>query len=99
MSITLLEIRNPKWKTIKNWKVDDNNEFVLDSEGNQIEEVALDSEGNPLRCVDCETKWSHLGDSSQDWIPFSATPWDKAEHGKALYEALINGDHGAIADE
>ena len=99
MSITLIDVRNPKWVTVKNWKVDDSGEFVLDSEGNQIEEVALDSEGNPIKVIECEAQWSHLGDNTQNWLPFTANQNDVAQHGKDLYAALVNGDHGAIADE
>tara|TARA_R100001463_G_scaffold129946_1_gene189037 strand:- start:182 stop:433 length:252 start_codon:yes stop_codon:yes gene_type:complete len=83
MSITLIAVRNQKWVTIK------------DAEGN----VVNDSEGNPLKVIDCECQWSHLGDNTQEWLPFSANPNDVEKHGKDLYAALVNGDHGTIADE
>jgi len=83
MSITLVAVRNPKWKSI------------IDSEGNPIN----DSEGNPIKVIDCECQWSHLGDNTQDWLPFTANKDDVESHGKNLYNALVNGDHGTIADE
>ena len=83
MSITLVAVRNPKWKSI------------IDSEGNPIN----DSEGNPIKVIDCECQWSHLGDNTQDWLPFTASKDDVESHGKNLYNALVNGDHGTVADE
>ena len=83
MSINLIAVRNPKWETIK------------DTEGNPIN----DSDGNPIRVIDCECQWSHLGDNTQEWLPFTADPNDTEQHGKDLYNALVNGDHEAIADE
>jgi len=87
MSITLIAVRNPKWVTVKNQR--------LDSDGNGVN----DSDGNPIRVIDCECQWSHLGDNTQPWLLFTANANDVAQHGKDLYNALVNGDHGAIADE
>ena len=87
MSITLIAVRNPQWKTIKYERLDD--------DGN----VVNDADGNPIRVIDCECQWSHLGDNTQEWLPFTANPDDVAQHGKDLYAALVNGDHGAIAAE
>jgi len=80
---TLIAVRNPKWVSIK------------DDEGN----VLTASDGNPWKVIDCEAQWTHLGDSSQDWLPFCATHLDVEKHGRDLYAALVNGDHGTIADE
>lgn len=30
------------------------------------------------------------------WIPFTATPYDTEPHGKAIYQAIINGQFGPI---
>ena len=87
MSITLVAVRNPKWKTIKTER--------LDSDGN----VVNDSDGNPIKVIDCECQWSHLGDNTQNWLPFSADARDTEQHGKDLYAALVNGDHGSITAE
>jgi hypothetical protein len=43
--------------------------------------------------IDCDVKWSHL---PVVW-PFTASPDDPAEHGRALYAALVAGEHGEIA--
>tara|TARA_R110002049_G_scaffold204956_1_gene375432 strand:+ start:101 stop:436 length:336 start_codon:yes stop_codon:yes gene_type:complete len=111
MSITLLNVRSPKWKTIKTQRLDsdgnvvndsDGNpilDVVNDSDGNPIMDVINDSDGNPVRVIQCECQWSHLGDNTQAWLPFSANSNDTQQHGKDLYAALVNGDHGAIAAE
>ena len=99
MNITLLAVRNPKWVTIKNIRHDAEGSIVKDAEGNTILDTQLDNDGNPVKVIDCETKWSHLGDSSQDWEIFTAHHSDSEQHGRDLYDALINGEHGAIADE
>ena len=83
MSINLIAVKNQKWKTIK------------DSDGNPVN----DSDGNPIKVIDCECQWSHLGDNTQEWISFTADQNDTEKHGRDLYNALVNGDHGAIADE
>tara|TARA_R100000458_G_C8144203_1_gene154228 strand:+ start:220 stop:471 length:252 start_codon:yes stop_codon:yes gene_type:complete len=83
MSITLIATRNPQWKTI------------TDDDGNAVN----DSEGNPIKVINCECQWSHLGDNTQDWLPFTASATDTAQHGKDLYNAFVNGDHGTIANE
>ena len=83
MSITLVAVRNPKWETRK------------DNDGNVIN----DSDGNPVKVINCECQWSHLGDNTQAWLPFTADADDTEQHGKDLYAALVNGDHGTVADE
>ena len=87
MSITLIAVRNPKWKTLKNIRED--------AEGN----VVNDANGNPIKVIECECQWSHFGDNSQEWLSFTATSNDVEQHGKDLYNALVNGDYGAIASE
>ena len=89
--IELLNIKNLKWKTLKNYEED--------AEGNVTETVVTDDEGNPIKVIDCECQWSHLGDDTQDYLPFTATSYDTEEHGKKLYQDLIDGKHGDIADE
>ena len=98
MSITLIAVRNPKWETLKDFKRDSEGNIVNDADGNPIEEVKKDSDGNPMKLIQCEAQWSHLGDDTQEWLPFAATPGDVEQHGNDLYNALVNGDHGAIAD-
>ena len=83
INTSLIAVRNPKWHTRK------------DAEGNVIN----DSEGNPKKVINCECQWTHLGDNTQNWCPFSANKEDVEQHGKDLYAALVNGDHGTIAEE
>ena len=83
MSITLIAVRNPKWVTVR------------EADGSPV----VQKDGTNLRFIECEAQWSHLGDSSQEWLSFGATPWDVEKHGRDLYAALINGDHGEIAAE
>ena len=59
----------------------------------------VDESGNPVKLINVECQWSHLGDTSQPFQNFIANPDDPEEHGRALYAALINGDHGTVADE
>jgi hypothetical protein len=99
MSITLIAVKNPKWKTVKNERLDSDGNVVNDSDGNPILDVVNDSDGNPMKLIECEAQWSHLGDNTQEWLQFAATPWDGEKHGKDLYAALLNGDHGTVADE
>ena len=80
---TLIAVRNPKWITLK------------DSDG----VVENDSEGNPFKMIECEAKWTHLGDETQEWLPFGAVPWDVEKHGRDLYNAMVNGEHGEILEE
>ena len=55
---------------------------------------------NPIKIIECECKWSHLGTAEQqEFEPFLATSDDPETHGQQLYAALINGDHGSIAAE
>ena len=99
MSITLIATRNPQWKTIKTERLDSDGNIVNDAEGNPIRDTVNDSDGNPIRVIDCECQWSHLGDNTQEWLPFTATSDDAEQHGRDLYNAFVNGEHGAIADE
>ena len=99
MSITLVAVRNPKWKTIKTERLDSDGKVVNDSDGNPIMDAVNDSDGNPIKVIDCEAQWSHLGDNTQEWIAFTADANDTEQHGKDLYAALVNGDHGTVADE
>ena len=99
MSITLIAVRNPQWKTIKTERLDDDGNVVNDADGNPIMDIVNDADGNPVRVIDCECQWSHLGDNTQAWLPFTASPNDTQQHGKDLYAALVKGDHGAITAE
>ena len=99
MSINLIAVRNSKWKTLKNMREDAEGNIVNDEEGNPIFDIVNDNEGNPIRVIDCECQWSHLGDDTQEWLPFTASPDDIEQHGKDLYNAIVAGEHGAIADE
>jgi len=99
MSINLIAVRNPKWQTIKTQRLDSDGNGVKDSDGNPIMDVVNDSDGNPIRVIRCECQWSHLGDNSQAWLLFTANSNDTQQHGRDLYTALVNGDHGAITAE
>ena len=46
--------------------------------------------------IDCEAKFSHLGDSSQDWLPFTATNSDTEEHGRVIYANAVKVDYGNV---
>jgi len=99
MGITLIAVRNPQWHTIKAQRVDSDGNVVNDSDGNPIMDVVNDTDGNPVKVIDCECQWSHLGDNTQEWLPFTADLNDVEQHGKDVYAALVNGDHGTIAEE
>lgn len=100
MSITLIAVRNPQWKTVKQPKLDADGNPVMESDGETyVSEVVNDADGNPVKVINCECQWSHLGDDTQEWFPFTASPDDIEQHGKDLYNAIVAGDHGAIADE
>ena len=99
MSMTLIAVKNPKWQTLKTQRKDSDGNVVNDSDGNPILDIKNDASGNPMKVIQCECQWSHLGDNTQDWLGFSADPNDVEQHGKDLYAALVNGDHGAIAAE
>ena len=50
-----------------------------------------------------QPRWANAEQTLIDCIlpngdPFTAGPNDPEEHGKALYVALVAGEHGAIAD-
>ncbi len=99
MSITLVAVKNPKWFSVKTVRLDSDGKVVNDSDGNPIMDAVNDSDGNPKKMINCDAKWSHLGDNTQEWLPFSANKDDVEKHGRDLYAALVNGDHGTIADE
>jgi len=62
--------------------------------------IIKDEDDNEIsRVIDCECQWSHLGDETQEWLTFTANPNDTEEHGKQLYQDLIDGKHGEIADD
>jgi hypothetical protein len=101
MSISLVSVRNPKWKTktLPRW---DENGAVLNSDGEYIIDVVNDANGDPVKVIECEAIWTtseanvHL---PVNWLPFVADATSSVQHNKDLYAALVNGDHGAIADE
>jgi hypothetical protein len=99
MSITLIAVRNPQWQTVKTERLDSDGNVVNDEDGNPIMDIVNDDDGNPMRLIQCEAQWSHLGDDTQEWLPFAATSWDVEQHGRDLYNAIVAGDHGAIAEE
>ena len=45
--------------------------------------------------IDCTVTVSHLGD---EVIQFTACSQDVEEHGRKLYEEIVDGKHGPIAD-
>jgi len=47
--------------------------------------------------INCEAQFGHLGDSTQDWLSFSANPNDSEEHGRTLFANAVNGDYGDVA--
>lgn len=47
---------------------------------------------NKVGLVDCEILHPQLG-----WIPFSASPDDSEQHGKDVYQRVIDGEAGEIA--
>ena len=96
---TLLGVRNPKWVTLQKFKLDSDRNYTTDSDGKRLYETLTDSDGNAKKAINCECKWSHLGDNTQDWLWFTANPEDTEKHGRDLYAALVNGDHGTVADE
>ena len=99
MNTTLLACKNPKWFTLRRSKTDENGNYVKDENGNDVWEDIVDESGNPIKLINVECQWSHLGDTTQPFQNFIANPDDPEDHGRALYAALINGDHGTIADE
>ena len=100
MSITLIAVRNPQWKTTTQIRTDDDGNPVYEADGETyISDVVNDENGNPVRVINCECQWSHLGDNTQEWLPFTADSRDIEQHGRDLYNAIVAGEHGAIADE
>jgi hypothetical protein len=99
MNTTLLACKNPKWFTLRRSKIDENGNYVKDENGNDVWEDIVDESGNPVKLINVECQWSHLGDTTQPFQNFIANPDDPEDHGRTLYAALINGDHGTIADE
>ena len=49
MTITLLNVRSPKWYTCDTPKVDSGGNIVNDSDGNPIMVPELDASGNPVK--------------------------------------------------
>ena len=52
MSINLIAVRNPQWKTLKQSQLDADGNEVLDSDGNNILENVTDADGNPKKVID-----------------------------------------------
>jgi hypothetical protein len=97
INTTLLGIRNAKWVWHMSIKVDENGEDDLDENGNlQFVHIYEDDGVTKQKLIWCETKWSHLGDDTQEWLPFKVTPYDTMVHGQKLWTDLNNGVHGAI---
>ena len=96
---TLIEVRNQKWHTASYNRVDSEGNDVLDSNGDPILDPHLDENGDPVKVINCEAKWTHLGDDTQEWREFTAYEHDTEAHGKLLYQDLVAGKYGAIADE
>jgi len=46
--------------------------------------------------INIEAKWEHL--ESEGYLPFTANPNDVEEHGRDLYNRIINGEFGTIAE-
>tara|TARA_R100000742_G_C4233796_1_gene54797 strand:+ start:433 stop:735 length:303 start_codon:yes stop_codon:yes gene_type:complete len=100
MSRNLIGVKNPKWKTAKQIRLDADGNPVYEADGKTyISDVINDSDGNPIKIIECECQWSHLGDNTQEWLAFTADARDPEKHGRDLYTALVNGDHGTVADE
>ena len=99
MSFTLLACKNPRWFTLQRTKYDESGNEVKDESGATVYEDALDENGDKIKLIYVDCQWSHLGDTSQPFQTFIANPNDPEKHGRDLYAALVNGDHGTIADE
>ena len=46
--------------------------------------------------IEVEAKWQHL--ESEGYLPFLANPDDVEAHGRDLYNRIINGEFGEIAE-
>jgi len=46
--------------------------------------------------INIEAKWEHL--ESEGYLTFTANPNDVEEHGRDLYNRIINGEFGTIAE-
>lgn len=46
--------------------------------------------------INVEAKWEHL--ESEGYLPFTASPNDVEAHGRDLYNRIINGEFGTIAE-
>jgi hypothetical protein len=99
MSIELINCKNPKWTTLKVLDLDENGNTQLDGEGNLMLKDYVDENGNTQKAITVDCQWSHLGDATQEFINFLATPNDPMEHGRKLYQDLVDGKHGTIASE
>ena len=77
--------------------INENGAAVTDENGKLVLEPVLEDDGvTKQKLIWCETKWSHLGDDTQEWLPFKVTPYDTMVHGQKLWTDLNNGVHGAI---
>lgn len=47
---------------------------------------------NNVGTIDCELEHPIFG-----WIPFTANPNDVEEHGRYLYQQIVNGVYGPVA--
>lgn len=83
MSISLVSVRNPKWKT--KTSINDQNGDSYQSKVIECEAIWTTSEAN----VNLPTNWQ----------VFTVSAQDESQHYIDLYNALVNGDHGAIAEE
>ena len=72
---------------------------MKDESGATVYEDAVDENGDKIKLIYVDCQWSHLGDTSQPFQTFIANPDDPEKHGRDLYAALVNGDHGTVADE
>ncbi len=99
MDIKLINCKNPKWITLKVLDVDENGESKVDADGNLILKNLVDENGNTKKAITVDCQWSHLGDESQEFLNFLASPNDPMEHGRKLYQDLVDGKYGEIADD
>lgn len=45
--------------------------------------------------IDCEITTSQFGD---EILPFTANPNDSEEHGRIIFQKIVNGEYGDIAE-
>ena len=46
--------------------------------------------------INCEVEFKKF---EGQYIPFTATSYDSAEHGRDIYQRLVNGEWGSVATE